>query len=80
MKTQKETMRMATDEEKKLIENAYNMGKAQAISEFKEKLKEKQYVWVTDNAKTGEGHYQISPIGIFIKVEDVDKTAQEMKA
>jgi len=45
------------------------------VKEFIKRLKEKQYVWVTDNTKTGEGHYQISPIGIFIKVEDLDKLA-----
>ena len=47
----------------------------QQDKEFIKRLKEKQYVWVTDNAETGEGHYQISPVGIFIKVEDIDKLA-----
>ncbi len=45
------------------------------VREFIRRLKERQYVWVTDNPETGEGHYQISPIGIFIRIEDLDKLA-----
>lgn len=38
-------------------------------------LKDMVYVWVTDNPKTGEGHYQKSPVGIFCKEEELRQEA-----
>ena len=34
-------------------------------------LRDMQLVWVTDEAGTGAGHYQRSPVGIFATIDEL---------